>query len=321
MTLTPSSAAIQIEFNASCAELVETADGASLNLPLPHLAGADGESLGNPGASLRWEDGFLIAEDESSLIGATLIDAADRLEAPVERAYRTLLRLTQEWHLYRIWNYIPGINEVRGGLERYQQFNIGRWAAFESIYGWDLRSFMPAASAVGLQGDTAVLIFQAGRTRAEYLENPSQIPAYHYPADYGPRPPGFARGVVADCPAHRLALLSGTASIEGHRSIGAGDLKAQLRVTQHNIETMLRRMRAAAAWKPALWERDGIGQAQFKCYLRHPEHLPQVRQWLRESCGQDDHFSYVQADICRSDLDVEIEGHAELSPSQSAYAD
>jgi hypothetical protein len=310
MTITPSSSALQVSFNASHAELTETGEGAVLNLPIPLLAGQAWESFGSPGSDLRWEEGFLIAEDATTLIGATLVDASDRLEAPVERAYRTLLRLIKDWHLYRIWNYIPGINEVRGGLECYQQFNIGRWAAFESTYGRDLRSFMPAASAVGLQGDTAVVIFKAGRTRAEYLENPSQIPAYHYPTDYGPRPPGFARGVVAHCPPWRHALLSGTASIEGHRSIGVGDLSSQMRVTQHNIEIMLHRMQVAAAWQPQNWSDNGIEQAHFKCYLRYPKDLPRVREWLQESCGQDAHFSYVLADICRRDLDIEIEGHA-----------
>jgi hypothetical protein len=313
MTLSPSTAALQILFKASLAELIETDDGAVLHLPLPHLAGPDRETLGSPGSTLHWDDGFLIATDTTALVGAAIIDVTDHLDQAIERAYRSLLRFTQGWHLYRVWNYIPGINEVLGGLERYQQFNVGRWAAFESVYGRDLRSYMPAASAVGLDGNHAVLIFQAGKTSAEYLENPSQIPAYHYPTDYGPRPPSFARGVVTHGPAHRLALLSGTASIEGHRSIGIGDVTDQLRITQHNIEIMLRRMQATAAWQPHRWLDGGIEQAHFKCYLRHPEQLTMVREWIRESCGQDDHFTYVQANICRSVLDVEIEGQALLS--------
>jgi len=320
MTLSPSSAALQIAFNASRAELFEADAGAVLNLPLPHLAGRGRETLGSPGSNLRWDEGFLLAETPVSLIGATLLDASDRLEAVFERAYRSLLRINRDWHLYRVWNYIPGINEVRDGLERYQQFNIGRWTAFESAYGKDLRSYMPAASAVGLEGDQAVLIFQAGKTPAEYLENPSQIPAYHYPADYGPRPPSFARGVVTHSPSCRLALLSGTASIEGHRSLGMGDVAEQLRVTHHNIGIMLRRMRATAAWQPQRWLSEGITQAHFKCYLRHPEQLPRVREWIQESCGQDDHFSYVQADICRSVLDIEIEGHS-ISSTVQAHVD
>jgi hypothetical protein len=197
-----------------------------------------------------------------------------------------------------------------------QHFTIGRWTAFESCYGRHLRSYMPAASAVGLGGDKAVVVFKAGRSRPEYLENPSQIPAYHYPAEYGPRPPCFARGVVATCPEVRRAILSGTASIEGHRSIGQGDWARQFQTTQQNIEIMLNRMQVSAAWIPDLWPTHGIHSAHFKCYLRHPEALPLVRKAVRDSCGQDHHFSYVLADICRSDLDLEIEGRilTELQP-------
>jgi chorismate lyase / 3-hydroxybenzoate synthase len=316
MTISQGHAALQVTFNAEHVALNTTPEAANLQLPLPLLAGPNTESIGSPATKIWWDQDFLLTESETLLIGAIVIDAQNRLETPVERAYQALLHLTRGWHLYRIWNYIPNINEIRDGLECYQQFNIGRWTAFESCYGRHLRSYMPAASAVGLGGDKAVVVFKAGRSRPEYLENPSQIPAYHYPAEYGPRPPCFARGVVATCPEVRRAILSGTASIEGHRSIGQGDWARQFQTTQQNIEIMLNRMQVSAAWVPDLWPTHGIHSAHFKCYLRHPEALPLVRKAVRDSCGQDHHFSYVLADICRSDLDLEIEGRilTELQP-------
>jgi hypothetical protein len=92
-----------------------------------------------------------------------------------------------------------------------------------------------------------------------------------------------------------------------------------MRVTQHNIEIMLHRMQVAAAWQPDSWSRNGIENAQFKCYLRHQKDLPRVREWIQESCGQDAHFSYVLADICRRDLDIEIEGHALSAIKQDTH--
>lgn len=309
MTVTQPSPAIQVTFNAARAGLAHNERGAVLNLPLPLLAGPVGECPPVTGGKVGWQGRYLLVEQEDMLLGATLVEAGGRLEDPVEQAYRALLELSQGYHLYRIWNFIPGINEVRGGLERYRQFNIGRWAAFESTFGRDLRAFMPAASAVGMGGDQAAIIFVAGHARPDYLENPSQIPAYHYPADYGPRPPGFARGVTVSQPrGGALALLSGTASIEGHRSIGEGDWALQFRTTLHNIEIMLGRMRARDAWRPDRWQAGDIQDARFKCYLRHAESLPLVREWIQESCGDDRHFTYLLADICRPDLDIEIEG-------------
>jgi hypothetical protein len=115
---------------------------------------------------------------------------------------------------------------------------------------------------------------------------------------------------VASRPPYRLALLSGTASIEGHRSVGEGDWLLQFRTTVRNLRIMLERMQVSSALVPATWQRDGIESAAFKCYLRHPESLALVREWVQETCGTDEHFCYVQADICRADLDLEIEGYA-----------
>lgn len=313
MTITQRPPALKICFNASQAALTRNGNQAALHLPLPLLAGPDGECALLTGGQVRAHDSFLLVESEDMLLGAMLLDADARLEDPVERSYRDLLQLTKDHHLYRIWNYIPDINDVRGGLERYRQFNIGRWAAFESFFGRDLRAFMPAATAVGMSGDQAAIVFLAGRARPDYLENPSQIPAYHYPSDYGPRPPGFARGVRARQAHDTLALLAGTASIEGHRSIGEGDWALQFRTTLHNIEIMLGRLRASTAWRRDLWPSGGIQDARFKCYLRHAESLPLVREWVQESCGDDGHFTYLLADICRPDLDLEIEGFIRLA--------
>ena len=312
MIITQRPPAFQVTFNAAKAGLVEAKQQAFLQLPLPLLAGPEAECPALPGGHVRSEDGFLLLENDDLLLGAALIDATGRLEDPVEQTYVKMLQLTAGRHLYRMWNYLPGINCVRSGLERYRQFNIGRWSAFESFFGRDLRAFMPAATAVGMDGDQAAVLFLAGRDQPEILENPSQIPAYHYPADYGPRPPGFARGVRVAHANGTLALLSGTASIEGHRSVGEGDWELQFRTTLHNIEIMLARLRATAAWQREHWSAGQVEDARFKCYLRHAESLPLVREWIQESCGDDSHFTYLLADICRPDLDLEIEGFIRL---------
>ncbi len=300
--------AFQVKFNAPQAELVQKPGQVLLHLPLPLLAGPEMECPGLPTGKVSCEDDCMLIEHGEMLLAVALIDSTGRLEEPVEAAYRSLLQLSGGRHVYRVWNFIPGINQVRGGLECYRQFNIGRWSAFESAYGRDLRSFMPAATAVGMEGDKAAVIFLAGREGPDYFENPAQIPAYHYPADYGPRPPGFARAVQVRHAGSTLALLSGTASIEGHRSIGEGDWELQFRTTQHNIEIMLGRLHARAAWRQDRWQSGDIVDARFKCYLRHAKSLPLVREWVQESCGDDSHFTYLLADICRADLDIEIEG-------------
>ena len=169
-----------------------------LSLAMPWLAGRRDERIGAAALAPRKDGEFVLSEEDGLLVGAVVTNARENLEGTTEKIYRELLRQCHGWHLHRIWNYVPQINEMQAGLERYQQFNIGRWVAFEERFGRDLRSFMPAASAVGIDGDHLAIVFTAGRHRPVFFENPSQVPAYHYPSDYGPRPPGFARGVAID---------------------------------------------------------------------------------------------------------------------------
>ena len=309
MTVHTADSVFRITFGADHAELRRHEDGEpEIRLPMPWLAGQKTELLGVPDAILRDAAPFVLAESGDHLFGAAVVDASDNLEEAAEKTYRSLLSVCDGRHLHRVWNYVPQINEMQAGLERYQQFNIGRWIAFEERFGRDLRSYMPAASAVGIGGGQLVVLFSAGRRRPQFFENPSQVPAYHYPPDYGPRPPGFARGVVIDEPESRTVFLSGTASIEGHRSIGAGDWALQYRTTMHNVKTMLERMGVPDALDAGAWERGEILEGCFKCYLRHPESLSVIQESMLEMTGlTEKQITFVQADICRADLDLEIE--------------
>ncbi|MCB1225346.1 MAG: hypothetical protein KDK99_06010 [Verrucomicrobiales bacterium] len=309
------SPAFQILFGTAEARLSTESMPARLDLPLPLLAGRANESVGLAPEALSQQGDFTLARSRGQLAGAALMDASGRLEDVTERVFRQLLEVTSGLHLYRVWSYLPRINAVQGGLERYRQFNIGRWAAFESHFGVDLRAYLPAASGVGADGDHLVILFEAGEAKPTYFENPSQIPAYHYPADYGPRPPGFARGVRVERDEGAKVYLSGTASIEGHRSVGGGDWAQQFQTTLRHIRTMLGRMGVTSALRPDQWERSGIRQAQFKCYLREPECLPLITEWLEEACGTTQHVTFLQSDICRAELDIEIEATIETMPS------
>lgn len=308
MEVISAESAYKVVFGASRAELVKRETVPELHLPMPHLGGPATEAWGAPGALTRWAEPFLLSEHEESLIGAAVIEVKDRLEDPVEELYAQLLEVTHGWHLYRIWNYVPDINAAHGGLEHYRQFNIGRWSAFESRFGRDLRAYLPAASAVGIHGRHLVVFFKAGKTKPVFFENPSQVPAYHYPPDYGPRPPGFARGVVVDRHEVRSAFLSGTASIEGHRSVGESDWALQFKTTLHNIEIMFERMGISPALNARAWERGEVFDGHLKCYLRHPEACALARDWFQEHTGLgEQRVTFVQADICRRELDIEIE--------------
>ena len=258
--------------------------------------------------NVRWRD------DGHWLWGVIDLDDTSRsgdLAPLAERAYAELfatLDATARPHLLRIWNFLPQINADGGGLERYRQFNAGRQRAFVGA-GRALFDGAPAASALGTHGGPLALRFVAGRSAAVAVENPRQVSAYHYPSDHGPRSPIFSRAAWVDAGAGRSALLiSGTASIVGHRSLHAGDVAAQARETVANLRALV--AAAARAGRPR------VTLADLRCivYLRHAADLTRVRAELNSAFGADaaalDAAQYVEADICRSELLVEIEAHA-----------
>ncbi|RYD31701.1 MAG: hypothetical protein EOP86_17340, partial [Verrucomicrobiaceae bacterium] len=195
----------------------------TLDLPMPRLAGPETEWVGR-GVSVSGENPeFHLIRRSGGCYGLALGHPGEPPQTAAHRLYAALLREIPGQHLHRVWNWIPGINDSNGeGEENYRAFNAGRHAAFSEHFGPDaLRPHLPAASALGIQGDRMAILFAAGFTAPENFENPEQVPACEYPAQYGRRPPAFARGTSATTPeGAREWFLSGTASIKGHRTLG-----------------------------------------------------------------------------------------------------
>jgi chorismate lyase / 3-hydroxybenzoate synthase len=244
-----------------------------------------------------------IQEGEVSPVGPE--GGRSRLHEATAQAYRDVfatLAAVGHPHLLRVWNYIPDINVETGGLERYRQFNSARQEALLAC-GRTVAGNVPAASALGAgSGSPLVIYFLAGRRAPALIENPRQVSAYHYPTQYGPRSPAFSRAAVVGEREAATLFISGTASIVGHRTLHAGDPVAQTRETLRNIEALLEE-----AARTALGHRLPLQALAYKVYVRDPRDLPLIRAELAGAIGADAAVLYLQADICRRDLAVEIE--------------
>jgi enamine deaminase RidA (YjgF/YER057c/UK114 family) len=227
------------------------------------------------------------------------------LELATDLAYRQIyaaLAAAGTPQLVRIWNYIPDINVDTHGLERYRQFNTARHEA-SLASGRAVRGSVPAASALGgATGSPLTIYFLASHRAPAFIENPRQVSAYRYPAQYGPRSPAFSRATVLGEGREATLFISGTASIVGHRTLHAGDPAAQTRETLANIEALLEE---AGRW--AGTETLRLESLAYKVYVRDPRELPAIRAELEAALGPDATLLYLQADICRQDLAVEIE--------------
>lgn len=226
-------------------------------------------------------------------------------------------------HAVRFWNFLPHIHQASGeGLDRYMIFNAGRFEAFCSWAGDNPRSgrMLPTATGVGHQGDDLAVLCLASAKPGRNIENPRQTPAYQYSARYGPLPPCFARATLiepvsdADAP---LMLVGGTASVRGEDSVHLDSLHGQTLETLANLASLvsaaehrcepvseaeqsqcLSHYRELRIYHP----RESDGSAIDECMAKH---LPRTTRIER-----------VQADLCRPELLIEIEGLAQLQLGQ-----
>ena len=150
------------------------------------------------------------------------------------------------------------------------------------------------------------IYFLAARGSAPIaIENPRQVSAYNYPASYGPRSPTFSRASVARLGGCDVLFLSGTASIVGHETLHAGDVVAQTRETMANIAAMVgeaNRVVPQAGFT--------LAELCYKVYVRHEQDVAAIHHELRRTLGQSARLVFLQADICRASLSMEIEATA-----------
>ena len=251
-------------------------------------------------------DGVLYGVLELSEADFLPMPGCSSLQAASAEAYRRIFRLLDAQampHLWRVWNYLADINLETEGLERYRQFNIGRQDAFVACRR-GASGNVPAACAIGLVGGTLNIAFMAGTTPAVPVENPRQVSAYNYPADYGPRSPTFSRAALVYPEGQEILFISGTASIVGHQTVHPGDVVGQCRESMANIAAVLaeaNRLRRSPAFM--------LSELCYRVYVRHAGDFDKVRAALRTLIGAAE-VVYVQADICRHDLLLEIEAFA-----------
>lgn len=245
--------------------------------------------------------------DGSVLFGSLQLDQAPgvSLESLANRAYSEIFDFVDRHgyqHLLRIWNYFPRINEPEGGLERYRSFNVGRHEAYVASGRNIGEESVPAASALGSDDGPLIVYFLAGKQPGKPVNNPRQVSAYRYPQQFGPRSPTFARAMMVTLGAQQCFIISGTASIVGYESMHHGDAARQAEETLLNIQTLLHQIPEFVA--------QGIRAQQMvlKVYLRHGADIAAVKDRIERAFGPGFRAVYLQSNVCRSDLLLEIEG-------------
>ena len=255
-------------------------------------------------------DGVVAAADRRSLFASVEVatDPAAPLDGCAFDLYGRLLRGAAQAgfpHLLRMWNYVPRIHDRSSGIERYMSFCKGRSEAFAAHFGDAFPDRLPAASAVGCPGDVLVVHLLASSAPGRHVENPRQVSAYLYPERYGPRSPSFARGTVAPAAWDGEVFISGTASIVGHESVFPGQPALQAKEAMRNVEAVL-----DAAGVPGRGGALGPRLRSLRIYVRVPRQLEAIRTAVIACAGPAVPTAWLQAEICREELLVEIEATA-----------
>ncbi len=223
-------------------------------------------------------------------------------------------------HVARTWLYIDRINSGAPGRLRYQELNRARGDFFENIrFGARLRApwapgvIYPASTGIGTHGPAitmSCLAVESNRPDVFLLplENPRQTPACAYHARYSPVAPRFSRAMALVQGHYVTTLVSGTASIVHSQTCHAGDAARQTSQTIDLIEQLI---------SAENFSRHGLcgtgatleDVAKLRVYVKRPEDYEVCRSICEQRFPRVPAI-YLQADVCRPDLLVEIEAVA-----------
>ncbi len=218
-------------------------------------------------------------------------------------------------HIVRQWNFIGNILEVKNELQNYQIFNEVR---SENYHKYRTVHSYPAATGIGMKFGGVTLDCCAVKTEKNLkiiaIDNPEQIRPY----DYGQQvlrgkllegkkikqPPQFERAVYISDDLYSTLFVSGTASIIGQDTIGIDDVEKQTVVTIENISRLTDTTRIGhLTGNPD----PNLGNLiLLRVYIKYQADFMKVKT-ICKHYFKDVPAIYIEADVCRDNLLVEIE--------------
>ena len=102
--------------------------------------------------------------------------------------------------------------------------------------------------------------------------------------------------------------ISGTASIVGHESQFINDIVGQTKQTFNNLKTLIQHANEQIKITANFDLNNTTNHSPtIKVYLRNPDDFQKVSRLIQEFVPNCNNICFLQADICRQELDIEIE--------------
>lgn len=205
--------------------------------------------------------------------------------------------------IVRFWNVLPCINELIEGVEFYRIFNGSRYQVFKDNPIFKVKKY-PAATAIGSKDDEILVFALISNHLYRNFENDKQISAYKYSVKYGKKPPCFSRAtaIFGQQQVPENVFISGTASIVGEDSCHNHNLRLQCTESVRNINTLIQCIHANT-----VEQFNANLDYDFTVYYRNAEDCESVNNTLNALLPNNSKVEFIQADICRKELLVEIE--------------
>lgn len=263
----------------------------------------------------------LINTDDESLLFVEGIPATDFAESVQMQSQEVFGRLESVLSLcgfavddiVRQWNYIGNIVSYRSGKQNYQEFNDARTCYYKSGL-W--RNGYPAATGIGASGDGIIVGGIAFKKLGEQsacihpIDNPLQVAAHVYSkrvliddaVDAVKSTPKFERAKLIETSRGACCFVSGTAAIRGEQSATSLSAAEQTVMTIENVEHLVSKenlMRYGC--RPY-----DLRYAQLHVFIKYAEDYEAVRAVVEAAYPQLE-VIYTIADVCRSELLVEVE--------------
>ena len=261
----------------------------------------------------------LIRSNEESLIfieGIPSSDFSKSVRSQSDEVFKKLDDLLSSYgfavdDIVRQWNYIGNIVSHKDGKQNYQEFNDAR-SHYYAKGEW--RNGYPAATGIGTTDGIVVggIAFKRADDKGVYpIDNPLQVAAHVYSksvlidddVNAVKSTPKFERAKLVESVGGVCCYVSGTAAIRGEESVDADSARLQTIRTIENIECLVSKenlVRYGA--KPY-----DLKYAFLHIFIKNREDYEDVRAVVEASypCVP---AVYSLADVCRSELLVEIEG-------------
>ena len=222
-------------------------------------------------------------------------------------------------HIVRQWNYVENITRVEdpvANIQNYQVFNDVRARFYRE---GNFSNGYPAATGTGMNTGGVVIGFIAvsgsEKVKVRPVRNPRQIDAHGYSKDVlvgrstgvtaEKSTPKFERGKMVILEGRTHVYVSGTASIIGEKTMFPGDVERQTITTIENIQSLFSRENQELLG--VNFNFPEIRFSHLRVYVKHRNDIPAVKN-ICESRLNCESSLYLESDICREELLVEIEG-------------